>query len=532
MVSNSYGVARGDRYNPNDPVNVAFRIVFQEGVLPVFSYGNDGPGEGTGSRFAKAPHVLGVAAAEKTIDDEDNRNDRPITEFSSRGRSNVGSEYYDRGLLLDNLRAFHAIQDGTSYTVDSGTLTGSVGPAVNLSPGAAAVDEDTGSAYHHFDTYDNVDLVDLDLSLEPVGQWVRVRGYERQDGRWIEVAQMGEEPLKQHDTLRFDVDGGLKYLIKIEPEIAVAADYTIEYTQYEKPDGELRQARPLTLYRPGLSAHGSAVLSTQDKYDALGPLGETGDAEPFYGRLSGTSMSGPAAGGIAMLVRQAYRAQCDDELDPEDVMRVLEHTAVAHNPDYSVVNTGSGFVDAEAAVRIAEELGRGERSIDDLDTGLDVLVDAPEATEPPTDLSATGRRETDRSVSTGDRAMRVDVTIESVNEAAGAVEVFDEISKRWTLLEPFSQAREVETADGRTRIQLVRDDGSNETVSASEVEGDDEVTFTYFVEAPADPGDSDRYTFGPAEAVVETWSVDEASRGESTSEFGGTADVFVAGVEV
>ena len=532
VVSNSYGVSRDDRYNPNDPVNVASWKVFQEGVLPVFSYGNDGPVEGTGNRFAKAPHVLGVAAAEKTIDEEDNTNNRPITDFSSRGRSNVDDVYYDRDRMLENLRAFHAIQDGTTYTVETGTYTGSLGPAVNTSPGVSAVDEDTGSAYEHLDTYENVDLVELDLTLEPEGQWVRLRVYERQDGRWIEVAQMGEEPLKQHDTLTFDVNGGLEYLVELEPEMTVAADYTIEYTQYEKPDGNLRQARPLTLYRPGLSAHGSAVLSTQDKYDVLGPLGETGDGEPFYGRLSGTSMSCPAASGIAMLVRQAYRAQCDDELDPAYVIRVLEHTAVAHNPYYSVVNTGSGFVDAEAAVRIAEELGRGERSIDDLDSGLDVLVDAPEATEPPADLSATGRRETDRSVSTGGRSMRVDVTLEDVNDAASAVEVFDEIPERWRLLERFSQAREVETAEGRTRIQLVRDDGSNETVEAGEVEGESEVTFTYFVEAPEEPGDTDRYTFGPAEAVVETWAVEEGSRGEATSEFGETADVFLAGVDV
>jgi serine protease AprX len=542
VVSNSYGVARDDRYNPNDPVNVASWKVFEEGVLPLFSYGNDGPGEGTGNRFAKAPHVLGVGAAEKTIDEEDNRNNRPITDFSSRGRSNVDEVYYDREQMLENLRAFHAIQDGATYTVDTGTFTGSVGPAVNSDPatgtvGLEPVDEDTGSAYEHLDTYENVDQVDLTLSLQPEGQWVRMRVYERQDDRWIEVAQLGEEPLKQHDTLTFDVNGGLEYLIELEPEFAVAADYTVEYTQYAKPDGNLRQARPLTLYRPGLSAHGSSVLSTQDKYDALGPLGEFGDAEPFYGRLSGTSMACPAAAGVAMLVRQAYRENCGNELPPADVMRVMEHTAVAHNADYSVVNTGTGFVDAEAAVRIAEQLASGNLSIGDLDTGLDALVEAPEPYEPPTDLEATGSRQTDRSASMGDRTMRVDVTLESLNEAAETVELYDEIPPQWELLARFSDARrDGQTDDGRKRIQLVREDEEgnvDETVAASEVDGDKEsVTFTYFVESPENPGETNQYSFGPAEAVVETWAIDADSQGSETSEFGGTSDVFVAGGNV
>lgn len=528
VVSNSYGVARGNPYNPNDPVNVATWKVFQEGVLSVFSYGNDGPGEGTGNRYAKAPHVLGVGAAEKTIDEADNRNDRSITGFSSRGRSDVDAGFYDREALLSNLRQFHAIQEGTTYTVDSGTFTGSVGPAVNSSPGAAAIDEDTGSSFERLDTFENVDLVDLTLTLDPEGQWVRMRVHEKQGDEWVEIAQSREELLKQHDTLTVDVDGGGDYLIELEPEISAVADYTIEYEQYEKADGELQDVRPLTMYRPGISAHGNVVLSTQDKHDVLGPLGETGDVEPFYGRLSGTSMSCPATAGIAMLVRQAYRAESGgEELSPADVIRVLEHTAADHNAGYTVANTGSGFVDAETAVRTAERLGSGELSLDDLDSGLDLLVEAP---DPITDLQAAGRRQSDRSASTGGRTTRVDVTISNLNDAAEAVAVYDDIPAQWDLLERFSDAREVKTEGGRTRIRLLPE--SCETVAPSDLEGDSEITFTYFVEAPDSPGDTNQYTFGPAEAVVETWAVDEDVRGENTSEFGGTDAVFVVGVDI
>jgi len=528
VVSNSYGVARGDPYNPNDPVNVATWKVFQEGVLSVFSYGNDGPGEGTGNRFAKAPHVLGVGAAEKTLDDEDTRNDRSVTDFSSRGRSDVEAGFYDREALLSNLREFHAIQEGTTYTVDSGTFTGSVGPAVNSSPGVGAVDEDTGSAFERLETFANVDLVELTLTLEPEGQWVRMRVHERQGDEWVEIAQSREEPLKQHDTLAVDVDGGGDYLVELEPEISAVADYTIEYEQYEKADGDLQDARPVTMYRPGISAHGNAVLSTQDKHDVLGPLGEAGDGEPFYGRLSGTSMSCPAAAGVAMLVRQAYRAETGgEELPPAALIRVLEHTAADHNAGYTVVNTGSGFVDAEAAVRTAERLGSGDLSLDQLDTGLDALVEPP---APVTDLQADGRRQSGRSASFGGRATRVDVTISSLNDAAETVAVYDDIPAAWNLIERFSDAREVETEDGRTRIRLLPEGG--ETVSPSDVEGESEVTFTYFVEAPDEPGDTNRYTFGPAEAVVETWAVDDEARGDATSEFGGTDTVLLAGANV
>ena len=49
---------------------------------------------------------------------------------------------------------------------------------------------------------------------------------------------------------RFDLDGGKTYLVELEPEDAVAADYTIEYEQYEKTDSDLSEARPLTLSGP------------------------------------------------------------------------------------------------------------------------------------------------------------------------------------------------------------------------------------------------------------------------------------------
>ena len=523
VVTNSYGVSRGARYNPNDPVNVATWKVFQEGVLPVFSYGNDGSGEGTGNRFAKAPHVLGVGAAEKTIDEENNNNNRPIVGFSSRGRSDVDDVFYDRDQLLQNLRRFFALQEGTTRTIRTDTFTGSVGPGVNTDPMLVVptFETDTGSSYENFTTAGNADLVDLTLSLDPEGQWVRMRVYEDQDGEWVEVAQMREEVLKQHDTLTVDVEGSTDYVIELEPEDTVTADYTVEYTSHTKPEGDLSDARPITMYRPGVSAHGNAVLSTQDKADVLGPLGEAGDAEPFYGRLSGTSMSCPAAAGVAMLVQQAYRTESGgQELSPADLIRVLEHAAADHNPNYTTVNTGAGFVDAGAAVETAEALA-GSKSIGDLETGLDALVEPPAEVTPAeeVDLNVAGSRSDDGSVFTAGQTDRVRITVDDFNdELADAVKVTDQVPDGWTVDENFGDVESFDEDSG-----VVTFEG---TAPAS---GE---TFVYFAEAPDRTG---TYTFGPARAeAVEPADFSgnsDKKQGSTSEEFGGTDTNTVAGAD-
>ena len=77
LVSNSWGSSSGDDYDPFHPINVATWEAHQAGILSVFSAGNSGPHRDTLNDYAKAPHVLCVAAT-----DHDGR----VTTFSSRGR--------------------------------------------------------------------------------------------------------------------------------------------------------------------------------------------------------------------------------------------------------------------------------------------------------------------------------------------------------------------------------------------------------------------------------------------------------------
>src|SRR5262245_12760489 len=63
-------------YDPNDPVNIATKMLTDRGVSVVFSAGNNGPGMDTLNPYAMAPWVISVGAT-----DEEGR----LASFSSRG---------------------------------------------------------------------------------------------------------------------------------------------------------------------------------------------------------------------------------------------------------------------------------------------------------------------------------------------------------------------------------------------------------------------------------------------------------------
>ncbi|HKS27024.1 MAG TPA: S8 family serine peptidase [Pyrinomonadaceae bacterium] len=63
VVSNSYGSFAP--FDPNDPVNIASKMMYDRQAVVLFAGANSGPGKGTWNRYAKAPWVIGVAMGNK-----------------------------------------------------------------------------------------------------------------------------------------------------------------------------------------------------------------------------------------------------------------------------------------------------------------------------------------------------------------------------------------------------------------------------------------------------------------------------------
>jgi serine protease AprX len=76
VSSNSWGTGDGTDYDPNDPVNVATKMLYDAGVTVVFAASNSG-GPNTLNQYATSPWVVSVAASDKQL---------ALASFSSRGR--------------------------------------------------------------------------------------------------------------------------------------------------------------------------------------------------------------------------------------------------------------------------------------------------------------------------------------------------------------------------------------------------------------------------------------------------------------
>jgi subtilisin family serine protease len=113
------------------------------------------------------------------------------------------------------------------------------------------------------------------------------------------------------------------------------------------------EARPVGLFRPSLVAPGVDVISTQ------GPAGKYNtnslEADPYYGRSSGTSMATPHVAGVVALVIQAHETNHPGQrLTPLDLIRLLEVTADRDHLIGSLAfEGGAGLVDALEAVTLA-----------------------------------------------------------------------------------------------------------------------------------------------------------------------------------
>ncbi|HVG33350.1 MAG TPA: S8 family serine peptidase [Pyrinomonadaceae bacterium] len=63
IISNSYGSFAP--FDPDDPINIASRKLYERNVVIVFAGANSGPGKSTWNRYAKAAWVIGVANGHK-----------------------------------------------------------------------------------------------------------------------------------------------------------------------------------------------------------------------------------------------------------------------------------------------------------------------------------------------------------------------------------------------------------------------------------------------------------------------------------
>lgn len=74
VITNSYGGSGA--FNPDNPITIASRMMYERNAVILFAAGNSGPGKGTNNPYAKAPWVIGVAAGTK---------EGGLASFSSRG---------------------------------------------------------------------------------------------------------------------------------------------------------------------------------------------------------------------------------------------------------------------------------------------------------------------------------------------------------------------------------------------------------------------------------------------------------------
>ena len=506
VVSNSYGLSNDYDFNPVSASNFAMWEAFDSGILPVFSAGNSGTDHGTLNYAVKAPYVLGVAATH----DGDFGPARKPTGFSSRGRPPEGEKgegyaadydasygdnegaQYDRKAALENVRQFHrsgqadATEVDADYTTEiSGTVSYGVDPAYQ--------EPIQDPNYYEWSAPAGAGYLEARVTWQPQGQAIQVKLHrDSKEGKII--ASAGELVNDGEFSVEVPVDGGRDYVFEVAGEYNVRSEFTIELRALEEaesaPDG------PMGIYRMGVGAPGNAVMSTETYSDGLkflGPLyGGDDGADPWYGALSGTSMSCPVTSGICTLVNAAYRREAGRFPKPVDVLNIVEATADAGTDAelavHSEANMGAGFVDAEAAVELARDLG----------TRAPSLGGSPDYTEPDHPglwnrvelcdrgrgeviLDVTGRRTDDGSAFTAGQTNHVEITLTDTNERL--VEVRDAIPSNWQV-ESGNYDR-VETDGDVTYVYFDAD-----------FDGSGEVTFDYFAEAPEETA---RYGFGPAE---------------------------------
>lgn len=510
VINNSYGPISGNDadYSPAAALNLATYAAFDEGMVPVFSAGNSGPETNTLSNYGKAPHVLASAATNDAMEP---------TDFTSRGRrpgnfDDPAKYNYDRIEAFDNQETFYG-----QTTVENLTPVGNEqSDSGTLAPGGSTISgPDTGQS-QFFDlspsevydggsqgfiraklTWDRP-TDDLDLFLRKGGE----------DGDAVASSTQGTGVTTE--TLKATIDLDADYVLEVDPFRSTGVSYEVTWRYYEVPD----TSPPYGVYRPSLGTPGDFLMSTMDPADPLqgyGTIVRNVDAqvdsaqEPYYGKLSGTSMSGPVLCGICALAYDAHRQNTGEWPDPMDVIVTMEATAKDVLDEYTTWNVGTGFADADAAVALAEEDRLFTREQYDDAVDLAGGTDEP-AAEPEAVFSVSGSRSDDGTAFTAGSTNQITLTVDPSSEAR----VRDRIPFGWDVVGGNHDRVYAEAGDRYVEF---------DAVSGGEVE------VSYFVEAPERTG---RHRFGPAEAAPEA---EDGPRPGTFQRFTGTDTNGVVGVD-
>lgn len=520
-VNNSYGAGTGSNYSPYGALQTATWEGFQLGMVPVFSAGNAGDLD-TLNNYAIGPHVLCSAATD---------DDMYVTSFSSKGRTpdSRGETIvnYDRKEAFENVRdAYEALEQGLGEPIYETSYSGTAGPAAYTPLGGPNA---PNRSYHEWDpddpagveapAADEVGYVRASLSWTPPGQDIDFRLREgATDGRLVasSTGSVGANP----ETIQASIDPGETYYFEVDPYTNAVANYTVDVVAYPPPPVEA--TRPFGLHRPSVGTPGEFVMSTMAPEDynqayptiwhGQGVVTELADREvpppslaelrreqgeqiarPYYGQLSGTSMSGPVLTGLVALVQDAYRQNHGEFPDPMDVIATVEATAKVTRPSdtddarwpHRTYTVGAGFADAAAAVARAEA-----GDLFGLEDYADGTVELAGTDDVDRDFvfQVDGSREDGGAVYTAGQTVGVELTV----DANATATVRDRIPFDWTVEAP--------DPDDHDRVEVYARDGEryvefDEVVTPS---GDGEsATVQYFLEAPDSTGS---YGFGPAEA--------------------------------
>lgn len=140
-------------YDPNDPINVATKLLTERGINVVFSAGNTGPGLHTLNPYAMAPWVISVGATDargrladfSSRGDFSNANARPtivapgvsvISLRSSAGLSVTGALGIESGTDIQRLSAselpYYTTSSGTSFTAPQ--VAGAIALMLEVNP--------------------------------------------------------------------------------------------------------------------------------------------------------------------------------------------------------------------------------------------------------------------------------------------------------------------------------------------------------------------------------------------------------------